>query len=63
MVGQLAISRLGMFTVEVTGGRGIRRRSPPSTSLGGNIVFERAGRLLLEAKDATEQPKLTIAMC
>jgi hypothetical protein len=36
---------------------------PPSTSLIGNIVIERAGRHLIEAKDAAEEPNNRIAIC
>jgi hypothetical protein len=51
-----------MFTAEVTGGRGIQRRLPLSTSLRGNIVVERAGRHLIEAKDATKEPNNRITI-
>lgn len=63
MGGREAIFRWRTFTAEVTGGRGIQRRLPPSTSLRGNIVVERAGRHLIEAKDATEEPNNRITIC
>jgi hypothetical protein len=63
MVGREAIFRWRTFTTEVTRDRGIRRRLLPSTSLRGNIVVEGAGRRLVEAKDAAEEPNNRIVIC
>jgi hypothetical protein len=63
MVGPEAIFGWRTFTMKVTECRSIRRRLPPHASLGGNIVVKRAGRHLLEAKDAAEEPNVRIAIC